>query len=60
MSVGIARRRTTASSTVATASAAQVRKPLYDGTRQWERYAKQLAPVMQILQPWVERFGFES
>jgi tetratricopeptide (TPR) repeat protein len=45
---------------VATASAAQVRKPLYDGTRQWERYAKQLAPVRPILQPWVERFGFES
>ncbi len=45
---------------VATASAAQARKPLYDGTRQWERYAEHLAPVMPILQPWVERYGFEN
>ena len=44
---------------VATASAAQVRKPLYDGTRQWERYAEHLKPVLAILQPWVEKFEFE-
>lgn len=45
---------------VSTASAAQVRKPLYDGTRQWERYAEHLAPVMPILQPWIDKFGFDS
>jgi tetratricopeptide (TPR) repeat protein len=45
---------------VATASAAQVRKPLYDGTRQWERYALHLAPVMPILQPWIDKFGFDG
>jgi Tfp pilus assembly protein PilF len=45
---------------VSTASAAQVRKPLYDGTRQWERYRAQLDPVLPILAPWVERFGFEQ
>jgi Tfp pilus assembly protein PilF len=43
---------------VATASASQVRRALYDGTRQWERYKAQMEPVLPILQPWVERFGF--
>ena len=43
---------------VATASAAQVRRALYDGTRQWERYKAQMEGVLNILQPWVERFGF--
>ncbi|WP_295637622.1 sulfotransferase [Novosphingobium sp.] len=43
---------------VATASVGQVRKGLYDGTRQWERYAEQLAPVMPILAPWIERFDY--
>lgn len=45
---------------VATASATQVRRGLYDGTRQWERYKAQLAPVLPILQPWIERFGFKE
>ena len=43
---------------VATASAAQVRKGLYDGSRQWERYAAQLEPVLPVLNPWIERFGY--
>jgi tetratricopeptide (TPR) repeat protein len=43
---------------VGTASAAQVRRGLYDGTAQWCRYADYLAPVMPILQPWIERFGY--
>ena len=43
---------------VATASASQVRRALYDGTRQWERYKAQMEPVLPILQPWVKRFGF--
>ncbi len=42
---------------VATASAAQVLKPLYDGTRQWQRYARQLEPVLPIIQPWIDRYG---
>ena len=45
---------------VATASAAQVRKPLYDGTRQWERYATHFGPALDILRPWVERYGFDN
>lgn len=50
--------RTAQSRGVSTASAAQVRKPLYDGTRQWEPYAPFLAEVMPILEPWIERFGY--
>lgn len=45
---------------VATASAAQVRRALYDGTRQWERYRDQMEPVLSILAPWVEKFGFDG
>jgi hypothetical protein len=41
-----------------TASAEQVRRGLYDGTRQWLRYREQLAPVLPILEPWVTRFGY--
>jgi tetratricopeptide (TPR) repeat protein len=44
---------------VSTASAGQVRKGLYDGTRQWERYHEFLIPVMPILQPWIGKYGFE-
>jgi len=43
---------------VRTASATQVRKGLYDGRGQWQRYADALLPVMPILSPWVESLGF--
>ena len=45
---------------VSTMSAGQVNKPLYDGSRQWQRYEEQLRPILPILQPWVERFGYSS
>ena len=42
-------------------SAAQVRRGLYEqGVGQWRRYGEQLAPVMPLLQPWVERFGYPA
>ena len=44
---------------VRTASATQVRQGLYDGGGKWRRYEAQLAPVLPILQPWVEKIGFE-
>ena len=44
---------------VRTASATQVRKGLYDGGGRWRRYQEQLAPILPILAPWVERFGFQ-
>jgi tetratricopeptide (TPR) repeat protein len=45
---------------VRTASATQVRRGLFDGRGQWRRYADRLAPVLPILAPWVERFGFDA
>lgn len=43
---------------VTTASSSQVRKALYDGSRQWEPYARWLEPVLPILEPWIEKFGY--
>lgn len=51
--------RTAARRGVSTASAGQVNRGLYDGTRQWEAYAEYLAPVLPILQPWIEKFGYD-
>ncbi len=42
-------------------SASQVRRGLYgDGAQEWKRYAHQLAPILPLLRPWVELFGYES
>jgi hypothetical protein len=44
---------------VASASSAQIARGLYtDGTAHWRRYRAQLAPVLPILAPWVETFGY--
>jgi tetratricopeptide (TPR) repeat protein len=45
---------------VASASSAQIARGLYDGSGQWRRYRAQLAPVLSILAPWVERFGYPA
>lgn len=42
---------------VSTASAQQVRKGLYDGGGQWKPHAAMFAPVLPLLDPWIERFG---
>ncbi|MGH6877205.1 MAG: sulfotransferase [Rhizomicrobium sp.] len=40
-------------------SGIQVRKGLYAGASgQWRRYREQLAPILPILQPWIERFEY--
>lgn len=52
--------RTAQSRGVRTASATQVRRGLFDGRGQWRRYADELAPVLHILAPWVERYGFDA
>ena len=45
---------------VATASASQLSRGLNsEGVGQWRRYARQLAPLAPLLQPWVERFGYD-
>lgn len=46
---------------VATPSAAQLPAGLNrEGIGQWRRYSRQLTPVLPILQPWVERFGYSD
>lgn len=39
----------------------QVTKPIYRHARyRWKRYEKELAPVIQMLQPFIERFGYSD
>jgi len=46
---------------IATASSAQIARGLNrEGIGQWRRYAEELAPVLPILQPWVEKFGYAA
>ncbi len=46
---------------IRTPSAPQVRSGLYTtGAGQWRRYARHLEPVMPILQPWIERMGYDA
>jgi Flp pilus assembly protein TadD len=41
------------------ASAAQIRRGFSsDGVGQWRRYRKHLEPILPILAPWVQRFGY--
>jgi tetratricopeptide (TPR) repeat protein len=45
--------------TIATPSSVQVARGLYEeGVDQWRRYQFALEPVMPILQPWVDKFGY--
>jgi tetratricopeptide (TPR) repeat protein len=42
-----------------TPSHAQLRRGLSrDGVGQWRRYARHMAPVLPILEPWAARFGY--
>ena len=44
---------------ISTPSAAQVAQGLNrEGQGAWRRYAEQMAPVLPMLEPWVERFGY--
>jgi hypothetical protein len=44
---------------VASASGAQIARGLYaGGAGQWRRYREQLSPVLPILAPWVEKWGY--
>ncbi|HWA03571.1 MAG TPA: sulfotransferase [Rhizomicrobium sp.] len=47
--------------TIRSPSAAQVRRELYgEGVGQWRNYREGLAPVLGMLAPWVERFGYPA
>lgn len=44
---------------ITTASYAQVTEPLYKrSVGRWHRYRKQLEPVLPLLAPWAEKFGY--
>lgn len=46
---------------IATPSYAQVAEPIYKrASGRWERYREQMEPVLPILAPWAERFGYET
>ncbi|VXD01122.1 tetratricopeptide repeat-containing sulfotransferase family protein [Sphingomonas sp. 8AM] len=46
---------------VKTASYAQITEPLYTrALARWERYRQPLAPVMPILQPWIDALGYKD
>jgi hypothetical protein len=51
---------TAAARRIATPSSAQVVRGLYgEGVDQWRNYAFSLAPALPILQPWIEKFGYQ-
>jgi tetratricopeptide (TPR) repeat protein len=44
---------------IKTASYAQVVEPIYTRSAgRWHNYRKQLEPVLPVLQPWIEKFGY--
>lgn len=44
---------------IATASYAQVTEPIYRrSVGRWEAYRKHLEPVLPVLRPWAEKFGY--
>lgn len=44
---------------ITTASYSQVTEPIYNrAAGRWTRYRDQLAPVIPILRPWIEQFGY--
>lgn len=45
---------------IATPSSTQVARGLYsEGVGQWRNYAEQIEPVVPVLRPWIEKFGYE-
>jgi hypothetical protein len=45
---------------IRTASYSQVTEPIYRRSAgRWERYRRQMEPVLPILAPWAERMGYE-
>ncbi len=45
---------------ITTASYAQVTQPLYrKSAGRWRHYRKHLEPILPMLEPWIEKFGYE-
>lgn len=45
---------------VRTASSPQVRQALFDGAGQWLRYERHLAPVLSLLEPWIDSAALQN
>jgi tetratricopeptide (TPR) repeat protein len=46
---------------IKTASYAQVTQPIYTrSVGRWERYRKHLEPILPVLAPWIEKFGYTT
>jgi hypothetical protein len=46
---------------ISTPSASQVARGLNrEGKGAWRRYREQMAPVLPILEPWAQLFGYEA
>jgi len=44
---------------ITTASYSQVTEPIYKrASGRWQRYREHLAPILPVLAPWVEKFGY--
>jgi hypothetical protein len=44
---------------IKTASYAQVVEPIYTRSAgRWEKYRKHLEPILPVLAPWAEKFGY--
>ena len=52
--------RVAADRKIHTPSASQVRRGLFDGSGQWQKYREQMQPVLPILEPWVAEFGYAT
>ena len=50
---------TAARGSINTPSYSQVVQPLYkQASGRWTHYRKQMDPVLPVLQPWIEAFGY--
>ncbi|HZU51245.1 MAG TPA: sulfotransferase [Sphingomicrobium sp.] len=46
---------------IKTASYAQVVEPVYARSMgRWKNYEKHLAPILPVLKPWIEKFGYDA
>lgn len=44
-----------------TPSYRQVTEPLHGRAKgRWRRYERQMAPVLPVLRPWIETFGYQA
>ncbi|WDI30335.1 hypothetical protein PUV54_10230 [Hyphococcus flavus] len=46
---------------ISTPSAEQVVKPLYQSSiGKWRHYERHMAPALSVLEPWVQKFGYDA